>query len=82
MTKFAYSDSVAQFLCTMEMLNAPFEMLGESEFGGVFTCYGPRLSLPKSKLRARDEVDITNDATLLDRAILEININIRVEYGN
>ena len=39
-TNFANSDSAAQFLFAMEMLNTPFVVLGESDFGGVFTSYG------------------------------------------
>lgn len=64
-----------QHLWMMEMLNTPFCLLGESDFGGVFTGYamdpGPAYLWPNFQ----DE----NDPDLVHQNILAINTNVPVE---
>jgi hypothetical protein len=74
-TNFGSVSARAQHLWMMEMLNTPFCLLGESDFGGVFTGYamdpGPAYLWPNYQYE--------NDPDLVHRNILAINTNVLVE---
>ncbi|KAK0707761.1 hypothetical protein B0H67DRAFT_588528 [Lasiosphaeris hirsuta] len=74
-TNFGSASSRAQHLWTMEMLNTPFCLIGESDFGGVLTGYamdpGPAYLWPN--------FEDDQDSDLLHRNILAINTNVRIE---
>lgn len=74
-TNFGSASSRAQHLWTTEMLNTPFCLIGESDFGGVLTGYamdpGPAYLWPS--------FEDDHDADLLHRNILAISTNVRIE---
>ncbi|ROT34534.1 hypothetical protein SODALDRAFT_329785 [Sodiomyces alkalinus F11] len=76
-TNFGSASSRAQHLWMMEMLNTPFCLLGESDFGnsGVFTGYamdpGPAYLWPN--------LESQHDVGLVSPNILGINLGVRVE---
>ncbi|KAK0707069.1 hypothetical protein B0T26DRAFT_729057 [Lasiosphaeria miniovina] len=74
-TNFANEGSSAEFLFSMEMLNNPFLILGESEFGGVCTGFGlqPGPAYLCPNLDTMDEIST-------DRYLLGINTNVNVDY--
>ncbi|KAF7556624.1 hypothetical protein G7046_g6247 [Stylonectria norvegica] len=77
-TRFSDPASAAHLFWNMEMNNMPFVILGESDFGGVFTCYGLEVGAnylwPNMDGRAPDK-------ELMERNVLGINTDVHVEYG-